>query len=171
MFFEDWHSVWRVAVVGFLGYIAVVVLLRLSGKRTLSKMDPFDFVITAALGELLAHVMLSKEAPLLNGVVGFAVLIGLQYVVTLLARRTTVVRRMIKSKPALLFYRGEFMHDTMKREHVPEVEILAAVREEGIGDLEEVEAIVLEADSGFSVIKRSERKTGSALSDVQPTAR
>lgn len=167
MFFEDWSTLGRTAVIGMLAYISVVLFLRLSGKRTLSQKDPFDFVVAAALGSALAQVLLSKEIPLVRGVTGFAVLILLQYLGTFFAVRNGLVRRLIKSEPSLLFYRGEFLRDAMKREHVHEVEILAAVRNEGISALEEVEAVVLEASSRFSVIPRSDgAKPASSLADV-----
>jgi uncharacterized membrane protein YcaP (DUF421 family) len=72
----------------------------------------------------------------------------------------------MKSEPTLLFYRGQFLRRAMEHEHVPEIEILAAIREQGIGSMEEVEAVVLEADSDFSVIRQSDKKSDSALADV-----
>ncbi|MFL6216539.1 MAG: DUF421 domain-containing protein [Blastocatellia bacterium] len=166
MFFQSWTMIGRVVVLGVLAYIALVVMLRVSGKRTLAMMDPFDFVITAALGSTLAQVILSKEVTLLDGIAAFAVLIGLQFVVTLLSLRYRVVRHLIKPHPKLLYYRGEFLTEVMKSEHVHEVEILTAVRSEGFLSLEDVEAVVLEPNSNFSVIRRADHPRLSTLVDV-----
>jgi len=158
MFFQGWAAVGRVFILGILAYLAVVFFLRLSGKRTLSLMDPFDFVITTALGSTLAQTILTKEVTLMDGLTAFAVLIGLQFVVTWVAVHSRVVRHMIKPQPKLLFYRGEFLKEVMNHEHIHEVEILAAVRGYGLLSLDEVEAVVLEANSHFSVISRRDDK-------------
>ncbi len=77
MFFQNWSGLLRTVVVGVLAYVALVALLRVSGKRTLSKMNAFDFVVTVALGSTLATILLSKNVALAEGVVAFAVLISL----------------------------------------------------------------------------------------------
>jgi uncharacterized membrane protein YcaP (DUF421 family) len=169
MFFDGWQALGRTIIVGVIAYITLVFFLRISGKRTLSKMDPFDFVITTALGSALAQVVLSKDVALVRGLLGFAVIVGLQYAVTVLSKRSVAVRHLIKDEPALLFYEGEFLRATMKREHVPEIEILAAAREHGFAAMEDVLAVVLEADSDLSVLKKPESKSESAMADVRIT--
>jgi uncharacterized membrane protein YcaP (DUF421 family) len=166
MFFQGWAAIGRVFVLGVLAYITVVVFLRLSGKRTLSMMDPFDFVITTALGSTLAQTILTKEVTLMDGIASFVVLIGLQFVVTLLSLRYRAVRHLVKPHPKLLFYRGEFLTEVMKGEHVHEVEILTAVRAAGLASLDEVEAVVLEPNSNFSVVRHTDRMQLSTLVDV-----
>jgi uncharacterized membrane protein YcaP (DUF421 family) len=167
MLFDNWSELLRVAVFGVVAYVALVFFLRLSGKRTLSKMDAFDFVITTALGSALAQVVMSKQSALSTGLAAFAVIVGLQYVATKLSKRSRFVRGLIKDEPVLLYFRGEFLRDAMRRERVPVTEIYAAVRSSGFAALEEVEAVVLEADSSFSVVRRIEDgSTNSALMDV-----
>ena len=78
MFFNDASSLLRVVIVGTLAYSSLVLLLRVSGKRTLSKMNAFDLVVTVAIGSTLATVLLSKDVALADGVVAFTLLIGLQ---------------------------------------------------------------------------------------------
>ncbi|MEI8624595.1 hypothetical protein P4S67_10000 [Pseudoalteromonas sp. B137] len=83
MFFDDVQGLVRVLIIGVLGYVALVFWLRVSGKRTLSKWNVFDFVVTIALGSILASVIISKSVALLEGILAFVVLIGLQYLITL----------------------------------------------------------------------------------------
>lgn len=146
-------------MVGVLAYAALVLLLRISGKRTLSKMNVFDFVVTVALGSTLATVLLSKDVALAEGALAFLVLIGLQYVLAWLSSRSGKFserfRRVIKSEPALLLYRGSLLESAMRRERLAEEEVHAAVRSQGIADVHEVEAVVLETDGSFSVIRKS----------------
>lgn len=82
MFFDGWNGIARTLVVGMLAYLGLVVMLRLSGKRTLSKLNAFDLVVTVALGSILATILLSREVPLADGLVAFVLLIALQFAVT-----------------------------------------------------------------------------------------
>lgn len=168
IFFDGWPTVVRTLVVAVLGFCALVALLRLSGKRTLAKMNAFDLVVTVALGSSLASLITSKTVALTQGVLAFAALIGLQYCVTWLAVRSRSVRRLVKNEPALLLLRGEMLEGAMRRERVTEEELRAAIRARGIAAVEDVEALVLETDGNFSVVSRTDERP-TALRDVQPS--
>ena len=111
IFFDGWESLIRTAVIGVLAYAAVVVLLRISGKRTLSKLNAFDFVITVALGSTLATVLLNKDVTLAQGVLALALLIAMQYVVTWISVRQKQFRNFVKDEPTLLVYQGKLLRD------------------------------------------------------------
>lgn len=81
IFYNNWQSLLCILVIGVLAYTGLIILLRVSGKRTLTKMNAFDFVVTVALGSTLATVLLSKDVTLIDGIVAFCVLIFLQYMV------------------------------------------------------------------------------------------
>jgi uncharacterized membrane protein YcaP (DUF421 family) len=109
MLFDSWFDLSRVAVVGFLAYVAMILCLRISSKRTLSKWNAFDFVITIALGSTLATVLLSRENAPAEGVLASALLIGLQFVLTRLSVRCRSFERLVKARPTLLFSEGRFL--------------------------------------------------------------
>ena len=155
MFFNSWTAIGRVLVVGTLAYVALVLLLRVSGKRTLSKLNAFDLVVTVALGSTLATILLSKEVALAEGVTALALLVVLQLIVTWSSVRSRMISEFVKSEPALLFYQGKFLHETMRRERITEDEVRAAVREATVGALDDVAAVVLETAATISVIPRS----------------
>ena len=165
--FSGWAGLARVAIVGTLAYVSLVLLLRISGKRTLSKMNAFDLVVTVALGSTLATVILSKGVPLAEGVTAFALLIGLQFAITWLSVRSSTVSHLVKAEPTLLFYQGHFLPDQLRRTRVLEAEVLAAMREQGVAALREVEAVVLETDGSFAVVKGTEGPA-TALGDLAP---
>ncbi|MDQ1254567.1 MAG: hypothetical protein QG646_3837 [Euryarchaeota archaeon] len=96
LFFNSWNDLVRVLVLGILGYISLVLLLIVSGNRTLSKLNAFDFVITIALGSTFGSLLLNKSVALVEGVTTFAVLIGLQYTVSWITIRSDTVKRIIK---------------------------------------------------------------------------
>lgn len=165
MFFASGASLVRVLVVGILSYAGLILLLRAAGKRTLSKMNAFDFIVTVALGSVLASTLMTKSVTLADGLLGFAVLISLQFALTWLSVRSPFVSHLIKAEPALLFHRGDFLRAAMRRERVLEAEIRAAVRGQGIAALSEVEAVVLETDGSFTVLKPT-KADATALADV-----
>jgi uncharacterized membrane protein YcaP (DUF421 family) len=162
----DWHAIGRLILVGIGAYAALVLLLRVTGKRTLSKWNAFDFIVTVALGSTLASAILSKDITLAQGVTALAVLVLLQYVVTWLSVRSSLVRRLIKAEPTLLLYQGQYQVEALRRERVTKSEVQAALRAHGIACAEEVAAVVLETDGTFSVIEQLEPRRASALDGV-----
>lgn len=166
MFFHNWADLLRVAIVGTLGYFGLVFVLRISGKRTLSKMNAFDFVVTVALGSILATILLSKDVALAEGMTAFCTLILLQFIVAWLSVRSKLVRKMVKSNPTLLFYKGEILEDAMTRERITKSEVEAAIRGQGIASFEGVEAVVLETDGSISIMSKSQNQTDSVLQSV-----
>lgn len=165
MFFDNEYELTRILLIGVLSYLTLVLLLRFTGKRTLSKWNAFDFVVTIAFGSMLASVMLSKDITYAEGTVALALLVALQYLVTWLSVRVALVRRLVKADPCLLLHRGVFQEDALRRERVTRSEVRAAIRAQGVGAVEAVEAVVLETDGTFSVIEKVEHGT-SALTDV-----
>ncbi len=167
MLFEGGESLLRTLVVGMLAYVALVAFLRLSGKRTLSKMNAFDLVVTVALGSTLATVLLDKNVALAEGALAFAVLIGLQFAITWSSVRARWVRRLVTGEPRMLLYRGEPLATEMRRARVTDDEVRAAVRAAGLSSLAQAQAVVLETDGSFSVVRLGEDSSASSLSDVQ----
>jgi uncharacterized membrane protein YcaP (DUF421 family) len=130
-------------------------------------MNAFDLVVTVALGSTLATILLSKDVALAEGVVGFCVLIALQFIVTWLSVRFDGVRKLVKAEPRVLFRGGEFLRNAMRDERVTEDEIRAAVRSKGCTSMAQVTAVILETDASFSVVQRDEEKDASALHNVR----
>lgn len=172
MLIGSWFDLVRVLVVGTLAYFSLILLLRISGKRTLSKLNAFDLVITVSLGSTLASAFLSKEVSLSEAVVAFSLLIVLQFIMAWSSVNVKLIRNLIKSEPALLFYQGEYLHNQLKSERVLVEEIRAVAREQGALDMSQVEAVVLETAGDFSVIKRQNQAVkASALEDVNSKGR
>lgn len=144
----------RTVVVGVLAYLVLVVILRVSGKRTLSQMNAFDFIVTVALGSTLATILLSADTSLVQGILAFLVLVGMQYLITWSSVRSDTVAGLAKSEPTALVYRGRMLEEAMARERVLEVELRAAIRESGVARLEDVDLVVLETDGSFSVVSK-----------------
>jgi Ca2+/Na+ antiporter len=104
----------RILFVGIVAYAALVTFLRISGKRTLSKMNAFDLVVTVALGSTLATVVLSKDVPLAEGLLALALLIALQWVVAWGSTRSQRVSELVKSEPQILYHRGAMIEAALQ---------------------------------------------------------
>ncbi len=167
MLFTSWQSLARTLLIGLLAYVALIALLRASGSRTLSKMNAFDLIVTVALGSTLASALLSKNIALADAVLAFALLIGLQFAITWSSVRIRWVRRVVTGEPRLLMHRGEWLDGALRRARVTRQEVLAALRQAGLASVEEAEAVVLETDGSFSVVRRGGGTAGpSSLRDI-----
>ena len=144
----------RLLVIGVAAYAALVAILRLTGKRTLSKMNAFDLIVTVALGSTLATVILSRSVSLAQGVTAFLLLTLLQFAVTWTSVRSGRFQRWIKAEPRLLAHDGRLLETAMRDERVTREEIEAALREQGLGALQEARCVVLETDGSLSVVKQ-----------------
>lgn len=165
--FGGWPPLARTVVVGVFGYVALVGLLRTSGKRTLSKFNAFDFVVTVAFGSTLATMLLSQQASLAQGALAFFVLLGMQFVMTWLSVRSERFQGLIKAQPTLLLHRGQILTDAMRRERVTREELLAAARSNGIASVGDVEAAVLETDGTITIVQSKPEGGISALQHVR----
>ncbi|MEH1127164.1 DUF421 domain-containing protein [Micromonospora sp. CPCC 206061] len=166
MLFQSWSDLARVVIVGALVYPALIAVLRLSGKRTLAKMNAFDLVVTVALGSTLATILLSADVSLVEGVAALVLLVLLQFAATWLSVRFGGFRTTIKSTPTLLLRDGQLRPGALRAQRVTEGEVRQAVRSQGIGDLAHVAAVVLETDGQLSVIPHGAAGALTALRGV-----
>lgn len=155
MFFQNWQGIVRTLIVGTLAYGALVLFLRISGKRTLAKLNAFDLVITVALGSTLSAVLLQESVALAEGATALALLITLQYGVTFLSVRSRGFAKLVRSEPSLLARDGQLCHAMMMSQRITKDEVLSAIRSNGGLDVEAAQAVYLESDGSLSVILRS----------------
>jgi uncharacterized membrane protein YcaP (DUF421 family) len=168
MFFDSWAGLGRALLVGPLAYFALVAILRISGKRTLTKLNAFDLVVTVALGSTLATVLLSKSVALAEGVMAMALLVFFQFAITWLTVRSGGFRDLIKSEPTLIMHQGEFLDGAMRAQRITRDEVMAALRSNGLMDASQAAAVVLETDGTIAVIKGAEQEAAApTLATVQ----
>ncbi|GGR20080.1 DUF421 domain-containing protein [Streptomyces roseolus] len=167
MIYDSWHDLFRVLIMAALAYLTLIAVVRASGKRALSKMNAFDLVITVALGSTLATILLNRQVALLEGAIALTVLVALQFLTAWASVRSDGVRRLVKARPTVLLHQGRMLHEAMRRQRVTPDELRQAVRSQGMGDIHDVQAVVLETDGSFSVISRSKYGSGTALEGVE----
>lgn len=163
MLFDRWSDVGRVVAMGFVAYVVMVAILRVSGKRTLAKLNAFDLVVTVALGSVLATIALSSEVSLVDGVAAMAVLIAAQFCVAWGSVHLPVLRTLIRSEPTVVVRDGEIVEAALVSSRLTSQEVMQAVRASGSGTFDAIAAVVLETDGSLSVIARDRYGTGDAV--------
>jgi uncharacterized membrane protein YcaP (DUF421 family) len=166
MWFDSWSQIARVLAVGAAAYLTLLVLLRLSGKRTLAKLNAFDWVVSVALGSTLATILLSSDVTWSEGVTALALLTALQFGVAWTTTKLPGGRSAVTARPTLLHVDGAPLTDSLAGQRMTMSELRQAVRASGSGDLSEVAAVVLETDGSLSVIPAPQAGDRSALEGV-----
>lgn len=167
MFFDSWSDITRVFLVGVLAYIGLIFLLRISGNRTMSKMNSFDLVVTVAFGSTLSSILISKDVSLFEGLAALALLVGLQLIITWTSVRSGFVSKAVKTAPTVVLRDGQLLHETLKRVRITEDEVRAAVRQHGHGSLKAIDLAVLETDGSLSIIPADKAGDRSAYGQLR----
>jgi len=166
IFFNSWEDILRVIISGLVAYPGLIFLMRVFGKRSLSKLNMFDFIITIALGSVFASVVTLRSVTILDGLVTFILLLGAQLAITRASIAWEWVDDLIKAQPTLVFFRGIFLEDDMRDARVTHDEILAEIRQKGVACLDDVYAVVLETNGVLSVIYHKDNINNPSLTDL-----
>lgn len=161
-FFDGWDALARILVVGTATYVALIVLLRLAGQRTLSQLNAFDFIVTVAIGAVFGRVVTARDVTLAEALLAITLLVLLQFIVSSLVIRSPRFARLVQGDPVLLYANGKVLHAALRRERLTENDLLGAARQHGFASLEEVGAVVLEPPGKLSVLRSSEVRLDSS---------
>ncbi|MGO1408314.1 MAG: DUF421 domain-containing protein [Brachybacterium sp.] len=162
-FWTGWSPIWHTLLIGVVGYLTLVILLRGTGPRTMAKMTPLDFVIAVSLGSVFARTVTAVDVSLAQAIVALVLLVAVQWILAFLRSRSKAVRRFLDSPPALLYYDGEPQAKTLRRHRLTEIDIHTAARQSGHGSLDEIQAVVLHQDGSLGVIGKDSMGDGSSL--------
>ena len=164
MWFDNWKDIGQIALTALVAYAALIAILRIAGKRSLAKLNIFDFVVTIALGSVLASIILTKDVSVSDGLTAFLTLAALQWLVSWSSLRVDWFKAVIRSDARILLRDGRFLEENLRIERVTRTEVEAAIRKKGHGRIEDIAAVVLETDGDFSVIEGGKAAELSALS-------
>ncbi len=142
----------RTAVV----YALVLIGVRLSGKREVGQMTPFDLTLLLLLSNSVQNAMTGPDNSLLGGIVAAATLLILNYLLADVSGANRRFRKLVQGQPSLLIHDGQIIPAHMAKEHVSMDELQRALREHGIADYHQVALGVLEVDGSISLLKYDE---------------
>ncbi len=134
-------------------YLLILLGVRLSGKREVGQMTPFDLVLLLLLSNSVQNAMTGPDTSLAGGAIAAATLLLLNYGVAEYSGFNRRFRKLIEGSPSLLIHDGQVQMPHMAREHVTMDELRRALREHGVGSVEDVALAVLEVDGSISVLK------------------
>ncbi len=139
-------------------YLVVLAGVRLSGKREVGQMTPFDLTLLLLLSNSVQNAMTGPDTSLVGGVVAASTLLLLNYLVGTLSGVNRGFRRVVQGEPSLLIHDGKPVEEQMAKEHISMDELERAVREHGIAQCSDVALAVLEVDGSISCLKYDEIK-------------
>jgi uncharacterized membrane protein YcaP (DUF421 family) len=145
------ESVIRPALV----YLFLLLLLRLTGKRTLAQITTFDFVLLLIISEGAQQALIGEDYSMINGAIVVSTLIGINILMSLLKQRYKWVDRLLDDIPLVIVADGKPLKDRMDKARVDEEEVLDAAREvHGLEHMEQIRHAILERDGKISIIPR-----------------
>lgn len=151
-----WGQVGLIALSALAMYVAVILLTRLAGVRSFSKMSGFDFAVTVAIGSVLGSVILSKDPPIANGVAALVILFGLQIGMAVLRSRFPGLQLLADNRPRLIMIGGEVQYDQLKKAKMTESDLWGKLREANALNFSQVLAVIAETTGDVSVLHASD---------------
>jgi uncharacterized membrane protein YcaP (DUF421 family) len=156
--FPGGHVLLQIVLRTGVIYLLVLMGVRLSGKREVGQMTPFDLTLLLLLSNSVQNAMTGPDTSLMGGAIAACTLLVLNYLVAEVSGTNRRFRRLIQGQPTLLIHDGKTIETHMAKEHVSVDELLRALREHGIGCIEQTALAVLEVDGSISCLKYEEIK-------------
>jgi uncharacterized membrane protein YcaP (DUF421 family) len=153
MFFHSFSRIFEVALISILIYTAFVVFLRFSGKRTLANYTIYDWVISITIGSVAASTIVFEEIVFLEGLVSILLLIGLQKIFAHISVKSVKWRAYIEGRPTLLYYKGNFLKESMLKTGVTKTDISQSTRLKANTTPDKVHAVILEKNGAIAVLE------------------
>ncbi|MCZ4296622.1 DUF421 domain-containing protein [Henriciella marina] len=148
----SWSAVGMVLLGGLGMYATVVLLTRIFGLRSFSKMSGFDFAVTVATGSILAAIFIAKDPPLLQGMAAMIILFAMQAAVAELRKRFSFVQMIVDNQPRLIMWGGEIDEKQMLKAKITRADLIAKLREANVTRFEQIHAVVAETTGDISVL-------------------
>lgn len=148
-----WEFVLRATAV----YVVVLVMVRLSGKRTVGQFTPFDLLVVVLLGTAVQNSLIGEDTSLLGGLILAATLLSLNWTVGKLSARSQRFHRMVEGKPVILVHHGHLFRDELARQSMSEEDFAIARRSAGYATLGDIALAVLESSGEITFVRRKER--------------
>jgi uncharacterized membrane protein YcaP (DUF421 family) len=155
------HTLLEIILRTSVVYFLVLAGIRLSGKREVGQMTPFDLTLLLLLSNSVQNAMTGPDTSVMGGAAAAATLLVLNYVVAELAGINRRFRKLIQGQPSLLVHDGQIIAAHMSREHVSMDALQCALREHGVATYKDAALVVLEVDGSMSVLK---------YDDIEPAA-
>jgi len=146
---------WEFVLRGIIIYVFLIVLLRLTGKRQVGQLAPFDLVLLLVLSNAVQNAMNGGDNSVIGGMISAVTLVGVNWLVGILTYRSKRLEALVEGRPDVLIHDGKLFQKTLENAKLTRHELMTALREAGCASIEEVRAALLENDGSISVIPKS----------------
>jgi len=150
--FSWWYCALGIAGRTAVVYVAILVGLRLAGKRELGQMTVFDLVVLLLLANSVQNAMVGQDNSLLGGLIAAFLLLVLNFLLRRAMEHWPRLEEILEGTPTVLVLQGKVIESSLRREGVDEELLQQALREHGVADLADVDLAVLEVDGSISVV-------------------
>lgn len=166
LFFDSLEKMVRIAITAVMVYVLIVGITKISGKRSTSQLNNFDWIVTVMIGSIGSSIILLENVPFIEGGTSILVLYLLQFLVTKYASISPSFANYILSEPRIVFYQGQYLPEAMRAERLTRQELENSMRAEGINNLSDIEAIVFESDAKLTIIKKDNKVPTDEVSET-----
>jgi uncharacterized membrane protein YcaP (DUF421 family) len=140
---------------GLAVYVILLVVFRISGKRTLSQVTTFDFVLLLIIAEVTQQALLGQDYSMTNFVLLVATLIGMDIAMSFVKERSPRLDRLLEGQPLVIVEDGKALHDRMQKARVDDEDVLTAARmHQGLERMEQIKYAVLERNGGITIVPK-----------------
>ena len=140
-------------------YVFLLIIFRITGKRSLGQITTFDFVLLLIISEATQQALLGKDYSITNAFLVIITLVGLDIGLSLWKQRSPKMDQLLEDRPVVIVEHGRLLKERMARELIDEADVLAAARErQGLERLEQIKFAVLERNGSISIIPQETRR-------------
>jgi uncharacterized membrane protein YcaP (DUF421 family) len=147
--------VWELIVRAVVVYVFLLLLLRITGKRQVGQLAPFDLVLLLVLSNAVQNSMNAGDNSLVGGLLSAATLVGLNYTLGYATFKSKRLEAVVEGRPELIVHNGKVFKEAMARAKLTHHELDAALRQAGYSNVDEVQAAILENNGSISVLPRT----------------
>src|SRR5215470_7276684 len=158
---------WELVLRSVIVYAFLLVLLRITGKRQVGQLAPFDLVLLLVLSNTVQNSMNAGDNSLIGGLISATTLVGVNLLVGLATYRSKKLEAIIEGRPQVLIHNGKLFHDVMARAKLTHHELNAALRQAGCACIEHVHSAILENNGSISVVPRNNVEKQGEHADLQ----
>ena len=148
---------WEFTVRAAIVYLALLAMVRLTGKRTVGQFTPFDLIVVMLLAESVSGSVSGQDGSLVGGLIAAITLVALDVLIAVSTSRSKRIDTLVEGNPVVIGRDGVLYKDVLKRERVSESDVEKSLREADC-DVEEMRMAILEADGRISVLKKPQQK-------------
>ena len=146
---------WELLLRGIIVYAFLLCLIRITGRRQTGMMTPFDFILLLILSNTVQNAMNGGDNSLGGGLFLAGTLIAINWMMLLLSRHYSLVHWALVGRPVFLVRDGDIQENVMHRERITHHELMSAMRQAGLANIEQVKDVILETNGTISVIHRT----------------